>query len=289
MKYNEKKIDLMIVGGQKCGTTSLNNYLIQHPKLIGNAMDIEFNYFVNPGAYKNLDDAFSKHFGRNISQESLVIAKNIMSHNSMAIRNLYDHNPLVKIVFIMRDPLERSYSSFEYARRQGWEDSEDFTSSFQTRSDYNVTSILDVDFTKYKMLSDYEFQYHNLTTCFPEENIIPIIYEDFVSQPQPLLDQIILRLELEPHVFDVKKIHNEGAQPRFQIISKFAAQGKRMWIKKLIPFRVRKFIRKRLLRLNEKKLVRNPLVSSEFHVISQEFEKVKSFVEDKFQVTTGWR
>ena len=42
--YDNKKIDIFIVGGQKCGTTALHNYLIQNPR-INQGLTKELHYF----------------------------------------------------------------------------------------------------------------------------------------------------------------------------------------------------------------------------------------------------
>jgi hypothetical protein len=37
--------DFLVIGAQKAGTTSLYNYLIQHPKVVGNESWKEIRYF----------------------------------------------------------------------------------------------------------------------------------------------------------------------------------------------------------------------------------------------------
>jgi len=50
-KKNFKLIDLMIIGAQKAGTTSLKNYLGEHPEICTHER-IEFMFFVNEQEYK---------------------------------------------------------------------------------------------------------------------------------------------------------------------------------------------------------------------------------------------
>ncbi len=43
-----------------------------------------------------------------------------------AIQRLHAHNPDVILVLVLRNPVERAYSSFWFARQMGWENIETF-------------------------------------------------------------------------------------------------------------------------------------------------------------------
>lgn len=101
-----KKIDLMIVGAIKAGTTSLKNYLNEHPEILGH-FQIDLTYFTNDSEYEaGYEKAFKKYFTEGgITKTRRVIAKDASVHQyEKTIKRLYEHNPECYIVFIIRNP-----------------------------------------------------------------------------------------------------------------------------------------------------------------------------------------
>ena len=115
----EKKISLMIIGAQKAGTTSMKNYLGQHPSLQAHPHK-EFSYFFDPIEYaKGFDNAIRKYYDHS-SESNLLIAKNAGLYVSESgIIRLKEHNPDCKLVFILRNPVERTYSSYLMEKNYG--------------------------------------------------------------------------------------------------------------------------------------------------------------------------
>src|SRR5678809_829657 len=117
-----RKIDLMIIGAQKAGTTSLQNYLNEHPEILGHPQ-IEFGYFKDDKTYENgYEKEFARHFtSGSVNTAKAVIAKNTGMYDSdKALERLQQHNPDCKLVFIVREPVSRAYSSYSMEKFNGW-------------------------------------------------------------------------------------------------------------------------------------------------------------------------
>jgi hypothetical protein len=114
-----RKITLLIAGAQKAGTTSLNNYLGQHPE-IQTHVQKEFAYFVDESAFsQGYDVAHHKYF-MPVKPNAQLIAKSAgMYIHEKSLARLKEHNPECRIAVILRNPIERTYSSFLMERNYG--------------------------------------------------------------------------------------------------------------------------------------------------------------------------
>ena len=116
-----KHLDFLIIGAQKCATTTLFEHLRGHPDI---AMPIEKETpFFTADAYSAEDwDAFaSTHFGA--SRAAALWGKaspQYMNHRDTAKR-IHALNPDVKLVAILRDPVERTRSHFQMGQRRATE------------------------------------------------------------------------------------------------------------------------------------------------------------------------
>ena len=117
------KLDFVIVGAQKCATTTLHQYLSAHP-------DID----MPPGKEAPLfnqsnkvdDRAMNNFMMENFSgaaRENVIRGKaspQYMSDTAIA-QKIFDHNPDTKIIAILRDPRKRAFSHYRMALRRGTE------------------------------------------------------------------------------------------------------------------------------------------------------------------------
>ena len=105
------KVDLMIIGAQKAGTTSLKNYLGEHPQILTHGQ-IEMSYFVNDVEYKaGHATGIEPYFSEAATIGKCIVGKNVaISLHEEAVARLVKHNPDCKIVFVMREPVSRAYS-----------------------------------------------------------------------------------------------------------------------------------------------------------------------------------
>lgn len=120
-------INLMIVGAQKAGTTSLLRYLGEHPGICTHSQ-VEMNYFALDLEYKQgYEQIFPRYFACDLVESSVILAKSIsIMLLPEAMSRLHKHNPQVEMLVMLRNPVDRAYSHYWYARRRGWEDKETF-------------------------------------------------------------------------------------------------------------------------------------------------------------------
>lgn len=107
--------DFLILGAQKAGTTSLHYYLHQHPKLIG-AMDKEVGYFSNDRNFLKGLSWYRNHFKdirRPFSNNCMYFESTPeYLYRANAIKRIYDYNPNLKLIILLREPVSRAFSSY---------------------------------------------------------------------------------------------------------------------------------------------------------------------------------
>lgn len=223
MRNKDKLPDFIIVGGMKCGTTSLYRIINSHEKVY--MPNTEIFFF-------DLDDEYHGHFFVSRSDgwifqdyekdqkkylewyrsffrgagEGQIIGEKATTYISSrrAPRRIASLLPDVKLIFMLRDPTHRAYSHYWHAFRNGG-----ITSSFENTLQYYRDSILQRGC--YKDHIERFFQY------FSRDQMKFIIFEDFINNTQRTTDNVCDFIGLVDSV-DVRKLsthENRGVHPRF--------------------------------------------------------------------------
>ncbi|MBI3511263.1 MAG: sulfotransferase [Bacteroidetes bacterium] len=174
----------MIVGAQKAGTTSLKHYLGEHPQLQTHPQK-EFSYFTDPHEYaRGFNKATRKYFIRP-ETDKLFVAKNALLYSNMGgLERLYRHNPQVKLVFILRHPVERTYSAYLMERNAG-----SVREPFSLLADLVREPEKNEKDWRYALLvgmSRYTDHLRNIYSIFPKENLVYMLFDEFKNDPSVL-------------------------------------------------------------------------------------------------------
>ena len=114
------KPKFIIAGAQKSGTTALFNILSQHKDILP-PIKKELNYFNNDPIYNKYKNklryyhsyfSVSLPFSKKIGLESTPL---YLYHPDVA-RRIYSYNPNIKIIIVLRDPVKRLISAWNFYR-----------------------------------------------------------------------------------------------------------------------------------------------------------------------------
>jgi hypothetical protein len=112
--------NLIVIGGQKCGTTSLHKYLAAHPQ-IAMSREKELDFFTSWGRRRGLgwyEQQFTEPAPvRGESSPSYTAWPHILGVPEAIHESLDD----VRLIYLVRDPLERIVSEYLHNRGQGQE------------------------------------------------------------------------------------------------------------------------------------------------------------------------
>ena len=113
----------LIIGGSRSGTTSLFAHLIEHPNIIPGSMKevYFFQYFTN-----NKTSFYRSHFP--IKRKNLITCEATSTYfvHPLIPARVHKLLPLVKLIVVLRNPIERAYSEFHYTVNLGEQITENF-------------------------------------------------------------------------------------------------------------------------------------------------------------------
>ena len=116
--------NLIVIGAQKCGTTSLHHYLDLHPEIaMANGPDSnELHFFSWEERWRLGLDWYSARFAEAPVRGEVSPSYSEYPFRPFAAERMADLLPGdVRFVYVVRDPIERLRSGWEYSRAAGYE------------------------------------------------------------------------------------------------------------------------------------------------------------------------
>ncbi|MBR9859430.1 sulfotransferase domain-containing protein [bacterium] len=114
------KVNLFIVGEQKCGTSSLHEYLI-HSKNIVQGKRKEMHFFDSPlfdtKDYAYYEDSF-KSLRSNRDIKYKIDSTPSYAWAESSLERIHAYNPNAKLIYITRDPVERFFSAYSFYKKK---------------------------------------------------------------------------------------------------------------------------------------------------------------------------
>ncbi len=212
----------MIVGAQKAGTTSLLRYLGEHPECISHPQK-EFSYFTDKAEYsEGLKVALKKYYAHQpYTDKTKIIAKNAGLFSDLnGLNRLKKNNPNCQLIFILRNPVERTYSSYLMEKNFGtvkfeFKDLPELISKHQNNDENSW------DFDFFIEYSLYAIHLRNIYTLYPKENVTIVMYEDFKKNSAETCKTIFRKLGIDSSFIpNVEKRHNVTQKTRSNLYAR---------------------------------------------------------------------
>lgn len=183
----KRAIDFMIIGAAKSGTTTLYNALATHPDIF--LPEIKENlYFARD---YGIGDDYLAEFYRSLGNEAIVGGNYVHAmYFPEVIERLYAHNPNMKLIAILRDPVKRAYSAYWFAVRNGLE-TLSFEEAIELDSARAAGSYLDRAEKTYLSHGLYAQQLRHCTRVFPRRQLYIVTTDMLQSQTERLVADIL--------------------------------------------------------------------------------------------------
>lgn len=205
-----EKLDFIVAGAQKSGTTALNYYLKRHPDV---ALPIkkELHFFDNDDlfaggnvSYKPLHDMFPPARAGSIAGENTPV----YLYWRPALPRIRNYNPDMKFIVILRNPIDRGFSQWNMQRSRGNEPF-DFLEAVQAEP-RRIADAAPKQLRKFSYLDRgrYGEQLERAFRLFPRERFLVLKYETFRAQQRELVDQVFGFLNLRPVRFRAVEAHD---------------------------------------------------------------------------------
>lgn len=196
--------DIVIVGGQRCGTTSLFRYLAAHPDVVTprskelNALSL--HYGKGPGWYAG-------HFPAVLPHQRALEASPLYLADPRVPARAAERLPDALFVALLRDPVERAYSHYlhnlEYAA-----ESLSFVEALDAEPErlararrLGLGSRRGIELFRnasYVTRGHYAEQLDRWMSFIPREQLLVVRSEDFFADPATTYDEVLRRAGLRP-------------------------------------------------------------------------------------------
>ncbi len=290
-----KKIDLMIIGAQKAGTTSLQNYLNEHPEILGHPQ-IEFGFFKDDAMYANgYEKEFSRHFtAGNVNTAKAVVAKNTGMYDSeKALERLQQHNPDCKLVFIVREPVSRAYSSYSMEKFNGLL-TRDFSEIKDVIEEKRFDDMMYRFFIRLGLYSEF---LKSIYKFFPENQVKIVLFEKLGKDPAGVCREIFQWLNIDPSFTpSTEKEYNKTQKPKSVLVSNILMRLRsnnnvvKRVAKKVLPYTVFTRLGTFLIESNKSSKRTKPISPEIKEYLQRFFDPYNKELEELAKIDLGgWR
>lgn len=177
--------NLIVIGAMKSGTTSLYHYLSLHPE-IAMTPKKELHFFSNEQRWGQGLEWYQSCF----ANEAKIRGEASPSYSKYPLVNnvpdrMYSVVPEAKLIYILRDPVNRILSEYVHYRADGTE--------HKTLSE----ALADPKTSQYVYNSKYYTQLKRYLQFYPEANIFVTTLEELNAQPQQTLQGVFKFLDVD--------------------------------------------------------------------------------------------
>lgn len=216
--------EVFIIGAQKSGTTTLYEYLLQHPS-ISRSLFKEPKYFDlfshKSKAWLRVNFEFRK-----ADKISVDATPDYMIYPSVP-EKLKVMIPQARFVVLLREPISRSISHYNYSLRRGYEDlslEDALLVEDERLSEPFGGAGVNLSFREnsYVLRSKYADHLSRWFACFPRDHFLVLSTRELEEDPQNVVDKVSNFLGLNK--FPVCEISRQNAAPSKSAVS-VAAQN----------------------------------------------------------------
>ena len=267
----KNKASIICVGAQKSGTTTLHDILKQHPDI--SLPDIkETKFFQRNTEFNKGIDFYSNFFDLN-KKHLIEVDPEYMFLDYVPKRIFDTLGPNTRIIFLLRNPVDRAFSHYLMSKRRGFENLK-FDKAILDEKDRLLIDDSQADFYKSKTVNFsyisrgyYAKQINNFLKYFNINNMMFVLFEeDFVKNRNEtvlkILDFIGANKKIE---LDTNFISNPATSYKNKHITNFLNRPNffKKLFKYVLPKKIRSIIREKILSINYSSKILEKLTDKE--------------------------
>lgn len=184
----------LIIGAMKSGTTSLLTYLASHPAVVRSPMK-EPNFFSDDDVWERGEQWYRDLFEWDPARHRWAVEASTSytkpDKSEIAAERIASFPGTKRLIFIMRNPIDRLRSHMAHGKALRW------------RS-FAGSGIPE----KVLLTSKYAEQLRPYAARFPRNDLLLLLFEDLVADPDTLMGRVHAHLGLEPSPVDLTRAHN---------------------------------------------------------------------------------
>lgn len=210
---NDSLVNFIICGTQKGGTSALDAYLREHPEICM-AEKKEVHFFDNENFFRDKTPDYSWYhtlFTPRTTDKLIGEATPIYMYWYDAPRRIWEYNPNMKLIVVLRNPIERAYSNWNMERSRN-ADKLSFWDAIQNEQE-RCREALPYQHIYYSYIGRgfYLEQLRRLWLYFSKERVLILRNEYLKNQPHEALRDVCDFLEVD--YFESIKTKNVHSLP----------------------------------------------------------------------------
>lgn len=227
---HKQNLDFLIIGAAKSGTTTLYEWMKNHPELYLPAGK-ELPFFTEDDLYRQgLDSYLGQNF--DAAPEKALWGKATPQYMSGEHRippgeiakRIHETNPEIKLIAVLRHPIERAFSDYKMAVRRGYK-----TQSFSENVDsaLNETTLNNerenpTEENRYLIAGEYGRILSEYLHYFDSSQLLVLFAEELKTHPEESLRTIFSFLDVDvnfvpPNI--TTNYHRGGSEARLNLLT----------------------------------------------------------------------
>jgi hypothetical protein len=251
--------NLFLVGAPKCGTTSLYEYLRQHPQIFfPAAAEVDSNWRVKEPAFFcpellppdiviRDERQYLANYAGTAHYRWRGEATTYYLYSKDAPARIREYSPEARILIILRPPLEQMRSNYRHLLRAGREDIADFHTAVAATPDRRVGRRMPARgvqaWLDYTGVCSFASQVERYRNAFGADRVKVVLLEDLRARPAETYRDVLAFLEVDTGFLPEFRVHNEaparGVLERF-VTDIYRKPAIRQAASALFPYRMRR-------------------------------------------------
>lgn len=270
--------NFIVIGGMKCGTSSLFYYLGLHPQ-IGTSDIKEVDYFIEENNYGRGEDWYRARFQGDFDIYGEASPNYSKAHYFQGVpQRMHELLPEVKLIYLVREPIDRILSHYTHNIADG-------------REQRSLTKALScLDDNHYVQCSRYYWQLEHYLEFFSEKQILIVDTQKLMDERQSTLRYIFDFLEVDVTFYTPEyeqELHRTGKKRKRGKKSRAILEAPVIKsLKQLIPDRIKDPIKRTTRAVVEKPTLPQKLEDKLVNYLADDVKSLRNFSGQPFG---SWR
>ena len=194
-----ERLDFILAGAQKSGTTALHYFLSRHPDIcMGDQQEIHF--FDNDALFISAVDYEQLHKHYPPLAPSMIAGDCTPSYlyHEPAVERIAKYNPNIKFLILLRNPVDRAFAHWNMQRFRGREPLDFFDAVREEQTRIAGAPPTEARRFAYVERGFYGRQLERLFKFFPRDQVKVVKFEDFKANQREALVSIFSFLGRKP-------------------------------------------------------------------------------------------
>lgn len=214
----------LCVGTSKSGTTSLHSILAQHPEIYLPEQK-EVHYFDNDENYKKGPSWYEQQFSKAKPGQLIgEITPDYLFYDYAPKRMLDQLGKDIKLILMLRNPVDRAYSEYLFNVRRGYFD-KPFEQVIEEEKKFDINNF-ENRFYIHIYRSMYASHIQNLQKYFtdPDQYFYIIFEEDFKNNQEQTIERLLDFLDVSRQKLELGQVFKPAYQPKSIMLQRLVYQ-----------------------------------------------------------------